>query len=290
MESCSWCGTSIGGQGSLQGLWDFSLHCSLQIFVLELRRSELDCGYLFWRDSSPKPVWINVGTFCCCFLSLTCSFFNAASCCKSSQWGSSLLWKPQLRAHVWWGVNIPSPLAKREADSCWQSFIKPLPTSRPRDSPVLDSPAIWGVQCPPGCALGCVQQHFQPGVCAGTKRLLVGQAHMSGWAGRDGFWGGGEGQCQQSGGNFLISERAENCQDASAPGLELVMLWECSTGRIQESVLTMKLPTLGPILWNFNILWLKKQKWLWAGLGEDELLKSDIANGIGGLGVLHPVN
>lgn len=204
--------------------------------------------------------------FCCCFLSLTCRFFNAASSCKSSQWGSSLLWKPQLRAHVWWGSIFHLPWQREKQIPAGSPLLNPCPL-------MSEGQPSAGFSCHLGgfsahlAVLDVSHSIFSLVFVQGPRGCWWDRAPITGWAGRDGFWGGGERQCQQFGGNFLISKRAESCQDTSAPGLEVVMLWECSTGRIQGSVLTMKLPTLGPILWNFNSSMVEETKvimsWTW---------------------------
>lgn len=78
---------------------------------------------------------------------------------------------------------------------------------------------------------GNCAQHRQPGL----QWLLV----ACGW------WVRVPAVCSQdlstfSGGNLLISESAEGCQDLSALGSERVMLWESSKGRIRGSALPMK--------------------------------------------------
>lgn len=72
-------------------------------------------------------------------------------------------------------------------------------------------------------------QHFQPGICAGTKKLVLGQgsALLAGLGVMDfGALAVMGDSASSLGGNLLNSERAEGCQDVSAPGLEQNMLWE----------------------------------------------------------------
>lgn len=61
--------------------------------------------------------------------------------------------------------------------------MKPLPHHMSEGKPsagfschLRGSVLTWLVQ---GCALRCVEQHFQSAVCAGAKKLLVGQGSAS---------------------------------------------------------------------------------------------------------------